>query len=294
MRMGRLCVTASTSMAESVFGWWLALSVVGVLNPGIWLLIAGWLRRKAGSMPRAEYVARRRQLWLSGVYVVGCSFRSFLPRADVQRICLFDTWLSSVMVGRWVATVAELAFALQWALFLRELAGATGARFALGVSRWLVPVIAFAELSSWYAVLTTNFLGNAIEQSSWTFSAILLGISFATLRTRLTGEARGVATAGVASTLLFVTFMCNVDVPMYLSRWLNDEAVRQTYRSLPDGWHDAAARWIVTWQRASWRGEMLWMSLYFSLGVWASMALTGLPRPAASDHVALRDLRRHG
>ena len=42
-------------------------------------------------------------------YVFGCAFRSFLPRADVQRICLFDTWLSSVFVGRTVATVAELA-----------------------------------------------------------------------------------------------------------------------------------------------------------------------------------------
>ena len=55
-------------------------------------------------------------LLLCAAYVFGCAFRSFLPRADVQRICLFDTWLSSVMVGRTVATVAEVAFAAQWAL----------------------------------------------------------------------------------------------------------------------------------------------------------------------------------
>jgi hypothetical protein len=51
---------------------------------------------------------------LCGAYVFGCAFRSFLPRADVQRICLFDTWLSSVIVGRSVATVAEVCFAAQW------------------------------------------------------------------------------------------------------------------------------------------------------------------------------------
>ncbi len=43
-------------------------------------------------------------LLLCAAYVFGCAFRSVLPRADVQRICLFDTWLSSVVVGRSVAT----------------------------------------------------------------------------------------------------------------------------------------------------------------------------------------------
>ena len=51
----------------------------------------------------------------------GCAFRSIFPRADVQRICLFDTWLSSVLIGRSVATIAELCFAIQWAIVLHEL-----------------------------------------------------------------------------------------------------------------------------------------------------------------------------
>jgi hypothetical protein len=57
---------------------------------------------------------------LCTAYVIGCAFRSVLPQADVQRICLFDTWLSSILVGRSVATVAELCFAVQWAIVLRE------------------------------------------------------------------------------------------------------------------------------------------------------------------------------
>ncbi len=60
-------------------------------------------------------------LLLCAAYVFGCAFRSFLPRADVQRICLFDTWLSSVVVGRSVATVAEICFAAQWAIILYQL-----------------------------------------------------------------------------------------------------------------------------------------------------------------------------
>ena len=48
-------------------------------------------------------------LLFCAAYVFGCAFRSFLPRADVQRICLFDTWLSSAFIGRSVATVAEVS-----------------------------------------------------------------------------------------------------------------------------------------------------------------------------------------
>ena len=66
-------------------------------------------------------------LLLCAAYVFGCAFRSFLPRADVQRICLFDTWLSSVIVGRTVATVAEVCFAAQWAIILHQLGTMTGA-----------------------------------------------------------------------------------------------------------------------------------------------------------------------
>ena len=58
---------------------------------------------------------------LCAAYVFGCAFRSILPRADVQRIALFDTWLSSVFVGRSVATIAEVCFVIQWAIVLRQL-----------------------------------------------------------------------------------------------------------------------------------------------------------------------------
>jgi hypothetical protein len=66
-------------------------------------------------------------LFLSAAYVFGCAFRSVLPRADIQRICLFDTWLSSVTVGRSVATVAEICFVAQWAIILHQLGTMTGA-----------------------------------------------------------------------------------------------------------------------------------------------------------------------
>src|SRR4029079_12588454 len=112
-------------------------------------------------------------VFLSAAYVFGCAFRSALPRADVQRICLFDTWLSSVLVGRSVATIAEVCFVIQWAIVLRELARQVKSDTVHNVSTSIVPLILLAECCSWYAAITTNYLGNAIENSLWAVAFLL-------------------------------------------------------------------------------------------------------------------------
>src|ERR1700737_3772173 len=114
-------------------------------------------------------------LLLCAAYVFGCAFRSFLPRADVQRICLFDTWLSSVVAGRSVATGADVCFAAQWAIILHQLGTMTGADTTLNAASVIVPLIIIAECFSWYAVLTTNYLGNAIENSIWAVTFFFVG-----------------------------------------------------------------------------------------------------------------------
>src|SRR6187200_3141548 len=123
--------------------WWSFLLVVSVVNVGLFVALHRHIRRRAlaRGMVRLELM-----ILLCAAYVFGCAFRSILPRADVQRIVLFDTWLSSVAVGRSVATVAEICFGIQWAIVLRELARFTQSDFAPGVSRTIVPLILVAEL----------------------------------------------------------------------------------------------------------------------------------------------------
>jgi hypothetical protein len=84
----------------------------------------------------------------------------------------------------------------------------------------------------------------------------------------------------------YVAFMCTVDVPMYLSRWLSDEANGRQYLSLGKGVRDVAARSRVTFDWEAWRTEMPWMSLYFSVCVWCSIALAHFPRFDAKPTVA--------
>jgi hypothetical protein len=257
--------------------WWVALSAISVVNLVAWGLGARAFRRQGPGVDPEVRQRRRWQLALSAVFVAVCAFRSVFPRADVQRICLQDSWLSSVLVGRSVATIAELCFVAQWALLLREVAGRAGARFAGTVSRLMLPLIAMAEVCSWYATLTTSYLGNAFEESLWTVTAALLVLAAVSLRRHLAPQHRPFLLTAIVAMSAYVLFMCTVDVPMYLSRWVADQSSGRHYLSLGMGLVDVSSRWIVTYAWDQWRTEIAWMSLYFSAGSWASMALVHAP-----------------
>ena len=104
--------------------WWGFLLAVSAANIVMFLLLLGRFRAQLRGGSWRWFTVEWREPWmlLCAAYVFGCAFRAALPRADVQRICLFDTWLSTVVVGRSVATVAEICFALQWAIVLRQIA----------------------------------------------------------------------------------------------------------------------------------------------------------------------------
>src|SRR5580704_14861812 len=185
------------SWSNPVAIWWVFLVTVSTVN--IALLVALHLRfRKSAGARAGVAIAIEPLLLLSTAYVVVCAFRSVLPRADVQRICLFDTWLSSILVGRSVATVAELCFAVQWAIVLDEIGRLADSDTAKNASRLIVPLIVLAECCSWYAVITTNYLGNVLENSLWTATFVLIGVALVRLVPKFRGMVRLALAAIVA------------------------------------------------------------------------------------------------
>lgn len=260
-------------MSSGVFSWWCLLCAIGVLNVIAWSFAAATLRRNHAVMSNESYAACQRQLMLSAVYVFGCAFRSVLPVFDIPRLCLFDVWLSSAFVGRSVATAAELAFVAQWALLLRQTAHATDSPLIERVSRLILPLIVIAEVCSWYSVLTTSNLGHVIEESLWGSSALLAVVAMAVSHPRCPGRWRPALLTGVIAGLPYAAYMFFVDVPMYWSRWVADEAGGRTYLTLTQGMRDAFERRVVAHDWSAWQSEVLWMSLYFSVAVWISIAL---------------------
>ncbi len=267
------------TVSIDVFSWWSGLCAVALANLGAWWLCGRALVRRQGALPGDEYALRRWLLVLSAGYVIGCAYRSFVPVFDVPRLCLFDSWLASVAVGRSVATIAELCFVAQWALLLRASSRATGSGFARAASGLLVPMIAVAETCSWYSVLTTSNLGHVIEETLWGVCAALLVASLVAIWPRCTPRLRSVLAFWCIAGLTYVAFMFLVDVPMYWSRWLADEASGRHYLSLAQGLMDVSGRWVVSHRWDDWKSEVAWMTLYFSVAVWLSIALVHAPLP---------------
>src|SRR3984893_12370103 len=231
--------------ANPLDSWWARLTLVSSGNIALWfLLYRQFYTQPTGGLDSASDIEL--MLSLCAAYVFGCAFRSFLPRADVQRICLFDTWLSCVLIGRSVATVAEICFAAQWAIVLRQLGGIEGVDTTLNVAWAIVPLILAAQCCSWYGVLTTNYLANAIENSIWAVAFLVIAIGLCRLLPEFDGLLRLALVVAITGIAAYLAFLITIDVPMYLNRWQDGLADGRKVLGPLEGLRDASTRWVVT------------------------------------------------
>jgi hypothetical protein len=236
--------------AAATLSWWKFLSLAAATNIALWG--SAWLH-----VPAERHVL----LWLAGIYVAGCAFRSFLPMIDVPRLCLARTPLSRVVIGRSVATVAELAFVAQWALLMHEAGAHRAALLVFGL-------IVAAEGLSWLAVLARNDLFHAAENATWTLAAAI-AVGFLASRS----VPPFVMVAAGASAAAYVVFMVVYVLPMYVERWRagNDSLAFAT------GVRSMLAPCVIDRDWTLWRRDALWLTPYFTVCVWFSLALAFVP-----------------
>jgi hypothetical protein len=239
--------------------WWASLCVLAAINITAWSLAAASL----------DPLQSRAQLILSAIYVFGCAFRSVFPVYDIPRRGLVNSWVSSVLLGRTIATLAELAFAAQFAVYLQT-SDIDSVRIA---SLAILPLIVIAEIFSWHAVLTRKNLGHVFENSLWGVCAVLVVTSFVAIALQSPAARSLVFGVWIVGGALFVAYIFIVDVPMYWSRWKEDESLGRKYLSLTQGVVDASRCKHVSFEWEDWRSEVVWMTLYFSVGVWVSISL---------------------
>lgn len=240
--------------------WWTALRAISLLNVALLVFTA------------LSAPARPLQLLCASIYVAVCAFRSFLPRVDLERIVLVDHWLSSIAIGRTAATIAELVFTVQCALFVGTLAEVASLPALRIIALALVPLIAAAQVCCWLGVLTLRHTWHAAEESLW---ALVMGLIAAALVAAWPSAApmRPLLGLGVAACAGGAIVMLVFDIPMYLRRSREERASGRVFLSVPEGMRDAARRRNPTGSWALWRREVLWMTPYFSAGVWLSIAL---------------------
>lgn len=265
----------SDSGETLVLAWWAALSVVGCVN----IMLSLW---RYSALSRNQ---RTGAAIVGVIYSICCAFRSIWPRIDVERVCLWDTPLSYITIGRTVATIAEVSFGYQLTLVVASLATVVGARsgqqagWSLGLVKSLLgPSIvwlsAIANTSCWIAVITKYQLFHAFEEFLWLIIGLVLLSSFLIFaRHQPPKEVRTLLNVGSVITFVYVLFMLFIDVPMYIHKWSLDEAnPAQVYLSLLDGLIDSFSC-TVDRSFAFWGKEMPWLSGYFTVAVWASIYL---------------------
>ena len=250
--------------------WLGSLAALAALNVTLWIWIARSISLRT---PYAET-----QLLLSGVYVGVCGFRSLFPRIDLERTCLWDTWLSAILLGRTAATIAELCFALQCGLFLQRLSDITGTPLLHAAAVAFVPVVILAEVVCWYAVLSLNHIGHAIEETLWALLMLILSAASGTAALAVHGNLRALLIVGSVVYGLGAGLTMGYDVRMYVRRWLTSGGGRLSFAT---GLRDSRLRRHPTLAWEVWREEVPWMTLYFSIGVWTSLAMVLLERAAS-------------
>ena len=211
-----------------VYRWWLALSIVSSVQVVVALII--WARRRnLGSS-------------LALVYAAVCCFRSFYPRVDAERLCLWDSPLSWPLFGRSAATVAECCLGLLLSIHLHD-------------SRPAI-LCALANVCCNIAVLTLNQLWHAIEESLWALVALLIFIRHRS------------AHLWLCFCVPYFLYMITIDIPTYIRRY---QFYSGPILTISLGFQTTAQCAIVTGDLAVWGPEMWWMTPYFTFAVWAAI-----------------------
>ena len=257
--------------------WWLGLCIITGINFILLIYSNRKLNNKIGKWSASTGRFRVTQFALSSIYMLGCGFRAVLPRGDIRRIVLFDHWVSAIVIGRTVATIAELSFVYQWSLLLKELGKNTNDKFIQSVAKLPFPMIVIAELSSWYACTTSNYLGTVIEESLWTVASFLSVVALFKAQFHYVKKQKTILWLSILLGLGYVGYMAAVDVPAYVNGWQLAEASGATYNTITGGLTEISTVWHQTYEYVDWQYEMVWMSLYFSVAVWISMSIAHLP-----------------
>ena len=81
---------------------------------------------------------------------------------------MYDHIISTVVVGRSLATVAEISFAILVSICIVRITKENW------MANFWVFINLVAQSCCWYSIITQNQLGHVIEESIWTFTSITM------------------------------------------------------------------------------------------------------------------------
>ena len=211
---------------------------------------------------------------LAFIFVCVNAIRSIWLRQDTKRLCIFDSIMSSPLIGRIITTVSELAFVALVILVVKQIVNRGNHNPVLNLAlNMIFVIILVAEVFCWTGCVSTNQFWNMLEESSWTLSSIILTIIMVILfiNEKNTTITRFLYVA-ILVTIIYEVFMIKVDIPMYYNRAGNVTPESKTM-SLFEKIHDMFKCKKISKTNEDWDEEMPWMTGYFTVGSWLSIAL---------------------
>jgi hypothetical protein len=251
--------------SDKTYAWWKFLCLIAVFNMGIW----GWVIYSYEAPHSTFYI----QAILSGIYVSVCAFRSLFPRIDLERYCLHDSIFSSVALGRTCATIAEICFSIQCAIIIYSIALSIQSQWMLFIAYSIVPIIVIAQIFCWHATLTLNHFWHSMEEAAWVVMLVLIAGCFVSGFFLLSADYQVFMAIGLASCIISIWIMLFIDIPMYLSRAKERQHKGHRTLTIKAGLQDALSRREHTQSWGIWKQEVIWITSYFTFGVWLSISM---------------------
>ena len=181
--------------------------------------------------------------YLAGLYIGVNAYRSTFPVIHSTNTCLIA--YSSPFVERSLSTIAELAFIIQLTQWFQL------------ENDYIIKLICAAEISCWLGIITGNQYWHVFEESIWCYCAIFLLIQLRYNRTKLI-KFKKILTTNILYG--YISYMIIYDIPLYIT----NPNVEKKQILLCEN---------ISTDFTVWKPYLIWMTGYFTMGSWVSLAL---------------------
>ena len=258
--------------SKVVIYWWLFLSIISIIN--ISFITNYLVTNKLNSYQKNITI-------LALIYTFICGLRSFYPKNDLMQNCLFNSFLSTPIFGRTIATIAEMTLIYFFVLIFRQILNDFNFEklvFFNNNLNYLIFIIAIAQIFCWIGCITKNSLYNSIEESLWLVTFCILLFCAICIKNDLPNNGKGEMTKRMLSILIpsfiiYILFLFFIDIPMYYKNW---KVSKDKISS--DNFYNNMINFskcnTINWSYDLWKEEIPWQTGYFTLAVWSTIYLT--------------------
>lgn len=260
-------------MEDNTAKWWNRfLTVVSIFNI---ILVINYYYLNKNIMNNNKILI----LILVFLFVAVCAIRSIWPRTDSYKLCFYNNSISIPVVGRILATFAEMSFVTLLVIITNIiLDDSTDGSILFSILKkynyLLIPMIFCAQIFCWIGVTTIRPIFNAIEESLWAvlgsskiiiFSLIYYNLINRTNLTPKINHIKFISPIIIVSCLFYVLFMVKHDIPMYIKRYREN---KDEPLNFIDGIKELSRCNKISQSYSDWKEEIPWLTLYFTFAVW--------------------------